>query len=87
LCLFLHECQALVLTRRPLSGFDRWLLFPSYKRFERDVVTLVYFSLMSDVHFCTFVLVPVVRRASLQGGAWGQGELDTFLVKAGTLNA
>jgi hypothetical protein len=33
------------------------------------------------------VLVPFVRRASLQGGAWGQGELDTFLVKAGALNA
>ena len=34
----------------------------------------------------TGVLIPYVRRAPVQGGAWGQGELDTFLVKAGVLN-
>ena len=30
----------------------RWLVLPSNKRFERDVVTPVYLSLTSDVQFC-----------------------------------
>jgi hypothetical protein len=50
-CSFLHECRTLMVTRRWLSVFERWLVLPSNKRSERDVVTLVYLSVMSDVHF------------------------------------